>query len=138
LANQDGVALDRRNQGDQGGLDSSGGVVLTDTETTLVVTDTTYADVDISIDVADGPPPLIVLAPEGQNEKPYGDRSCSWPAAPPDGRATPHFRRAGDQVTLTIGAKKTTCTGPKGRVAISFRSSGPTVQIRSINVKRSS
>jgi hypothetical protein len=148
LASRDGVALDRRNDGDAGGLDTDGYAVLTDGGDTLVVTDTTYANVELTIDAGDGPPPGVVLfASHGgtaEREWTYGSeqpsatqRSCPWPAAPQGKRPAPRLRRVDGQVTLTQGGKERNCKGPEGRVSVWFRSPGGEVRIRSIDVKRS-
>jgi len=132
LADRESIALDRRNPGIDRGLDpTTGEVVLDDTGITLVLTDTTYADLDVSVDVGDGPAPLILL-----NGKAYGDAACPWPASTSGGR-TLRVQRADQTVTLSIGGKEKKCSGPEGRVSVQFRSAGPTVRVRSIDVRRS-
>lgn len=138
LANQDGVSLDRNNSG---ALDTEGRAVLTEGGETLVVTDTTYANVDSAIDAGDGPPPSVVLleshAGTAEREWIYGGDKCPWPAAPPGKLPAPRLRRIEGQVTLSQGGKGKTCAGPEGRVSIWFRSAGGGVRIRFIDVKRS-
>lgn len=132
LADQDGVALDRMNPGGFPGLDPDGSVDLDGSGITLVVTDTTYLDFGVSIDVVTGQPPVLVLGSDT-----YGGASCPWPTPIRDGRYAVKARRIGDVVTLAIGSKTTTCPGPSGRVSIWLRSSGPAVSIRTIAVTRS-
>jgi hypothetical protein len=138
LANQDGVSLDRKNSGS---LDTEGRAILTEGGETLIVTDTTYANVDIAIDAGDGPPPSVVLfeshAGTAQREWIYGGEKCPWPAAPAGKLPAPRLRRIEGQVTLTQGGQQKTCAGPEGRVSVWLRSPGGEVRIRSIDVKRS-
>ena len=140
LANQDGVAQDRKNEGGLGGLDTDGHAVLTDVGNTLVVTDTTYTNVDISIDAGDSFLSAVVLvAPytgAAKREWTYGGEGCPWPAAPEDKPPAPRLRRVGNQVTLTLGAAKKTCQGPEGRVSVWFRSPGGEVRLHSADIKR--
>jgi hypothetical protein len=140
LTNQDGVALDRPSNAAGSRLDA-GEVVLADVGHTLVVTDTTYANLELSIDAGDGLPPLVVLvAPHthgNEEDSVYGDGSCAWPAPPEGKRSAPRLRRIDDRVTLTRGAKEISCKGPEGRVSVWLRSPGGEVRIRSIDVKRS-
>lgn len=146
LANQDGVALDRKNEGKSGGLDpDTGYVVLKDGGPALVVTDTTYANVDLSITLGDPTPPsdlpiVVLFASEARavdGRRTYGDLACPWPSPPAGKPLAPRLRRIGATVTLTQGDTETTCAGPPGRVSISLRSPGGDVSIRSIDVKRS-
>jgi hypothetical protein len=137
LANQDGVAFDRS---ELGALDPEGHAILSEGGTTLVVTDTTYANVEVSIDTADGdPPPAVVLVTNSsaaKREWTFGDASCRWPAPPAGKPSAPRLRRIDSRVTLSQGGEQTTCEGPGGRVSIWFRSSGGTVRIRSADIKR--
>jgi hypothetical protein len=114
--------------------------VLTDVGETLVVTDTTYADLRLSIDPAGGAAArrLSPQAPD-EREKIYGNQDCPWPAPPVDETPTPtpRLRRIGGEVTLTLGPQETRCAGPSGRVSIWLRSPGGGVQVRSIDAKRS-
>lgn len=137
LTSQDGVALDRMSSTAASGLP---GVELADGGDTLVVTDTTYADLDLTIEIVEGQPPIVVLFARGdavEGENTYGGESCPWPAPPVDGASAPRLRRVGEEVTLTLGAEQARCKGPNGRVSIWLRNAGGKLRIRSIDVKRS-
>ena len=131
LGSTDGLSLDRPLGADVARDPNDGDVLLTASGATLVVTDTTYADVSVAVDVRAGPPPTIALA-----DRNYGDASCPWPATP-DPPFTAELDRIGAEVRLTVANKTRVCVGDAGRVSVSIVGTGETVYVRSVTVRRS-
>jgi hypothetical protein len=97
---------------------------------TLVLTDTTYEDVDVVIHVTAGPPPVVQLG-----STTFGKGSCQWPLGAPQPPFDAEVVRKGEAVTLSIKGRSQSCDGPTARVAISLSSSAPTT-VASIGVTR--
>ncbi len=110
--------------------DSTLGDVELTSGSELVLTDTTYADVDLVIDMRRGQPPLVSLG-----DSVYGDETCRWPASAPDPPYDAELTRSGGVVTLTIAGRTKTCPGPAGRVSIRI-GAGNSLSFRSIAVRR--
>jgi len=138
LADTEGVALDRA----PGAPPSPGAVATTSWRnpangevqitpgSTLLVTDTTYEDVDIVIHVTAGPPPSVHLGSTS-----FGKGSCQWPLATPQPAFDAELTRRGGTVTLTVKGRTRSCPGPSGRLAISLTGDAPTT-MESIGVTR--
>jgi hypothetical protein len=131
LGSTDGLSLDRPLGADVARDPSDGDVLLTAAGATLVLTDTTYADVSVAVDVRAGAPPTISLA-----DRTYGDASCPWPATP-EPPFIAELDRIGTEVRLTVASKTRVCAGNGGRVSVSIVGTGETVDVRSVTVRRS-
>lgn len=131
LGSTDGLSLDRPLGPGVARDSNDGDVLLTTAGAALIVTDTTYADVSVAVDVRAGAPPTITLA-----DRAYGDGSCPWPAAP-EPPFTAELDRIGAEVRLTIAGKTQVCPGNSGRVSVSIVGTGETVDVRSVAVRRS-
>lgn len=138
LGDTEGIALDRTPiLSDGPGKDAwrdaaTGTVVLTpDAAATLVITDVTYADVRLGLDVRAGAPPVVHLGSSA-----YGSGACGWPSAPTTGPLTATLARVGGDVRLTIAGASRSCRGPSGRVSIRLQASTTRVEIASITVNR--
>ncbi|HVW28345.1 MAG TPA: hypothetical protein VHC69_23440 [Polyangiaceae bacterium] len=138
LADTEGVALDRAP-----GAPPSPGAVATASwrnpangqvqitpGSTLLVTDTTYEDVDVVVHVTAGPPPTVHLG-----SATFGKGSCQWPLTAPQPAFDAELTRRGGSVTLTVKGRARSCPGPSGRVAVSFAGDAP-ITLESITVTR--
>jgi hypothetical protein len=92
--------------------DPSGAVHLTP-NSELLLTDTTYENVHLEIQVGARPPPIVHLG--GST---FGSKACPWPIAAPEPPFVAEVVRNGENVTLTIGDRSRDCGGPTGRVSI--------------------
>jgi hypothetical protein len=81
-------------------------------EARVVVTDTTYADVEISAATPASALPEVELGPLTIGV------DCPWPRA--SGKAFT-IARAGGNVSVEVDGQPTTCSGPPGRVSIALR-----------------
>jgi hypothetical protein len=86
-----------------------GGAILAEAGASLVVTDTTYADVFVTVDVVGDALPIVRLGEQG-----FGSGECPWPAS----GSTARLERTGHSVTLRVGEATRVCAGPPGRAAI--------------------
>jgi hypothetical protein len=111
---------------------TSGNVALSGSAS-LVVTDTTYEAFDLSLDVQDGPPPVVRLSGAS-----FGGTACPWPDAAPPAPFGATLTRSGNTVRLGIGTKTRDCKGPEGRVTVELSPSSAPVTIQSVAVKRQS
>ena len=96
----------------------------------LVLTDTTYADVDVVVHVTAGAPPVVHLGSAA-----FGNRSCQWPLSAPQTPFDAELVRRGNTVTLGVKGRARACRGPSERAAISL-SAGDPVTIASVAVTR--
>lgn len=123
LVDTTGVALDRAvgageasPTGDASRAPGTGDVVLAAPDATLVLTDTTYADLSLTADVRQGAPPIVLL---GAAE--LGGKECPWPVSAPTAPYEASLARVADRVLLTVAGKTRDCRGPSGRVSVAFR-----------------
>jgi hypothetical protein len=128
LLGSTGLALDRASGDAYDAL--TGAVTLSETGATLVVTDTTYAEVHLTIAFAGGPPPIVHLGARS-----YGTGACPWPKDSTPPSFTAKVDRMADVVTLSLGKAAHACPGPSGRVSVQVEAASP-VEIRSITVSR--
>jgi hypothetical protein len=91
----------------------------------VVVTDTTYADVEIAAETPAGTLPQVELG-----TLTVGGSSCLWPSA-----TGPSFAitRAGTSFQVAVADQATTCEGPAGRVSVALR--GPLREGRALVTK---
>lgn len=124
----DGIALNRATATDAYDV-LTDTVTLPETGTTLVLTDTTYADVHLTLAFAGGPPPIVHLGALS-----YGGNECPWPQNGPPVSAAEVDRTAAG-VSLSLGKSTRDCPGPSGRVSVQLEAVSP-VAIRSITARR--
>jgi hypothetical protein len=110
--------------------DTKNGEVHITAGSALVLTDTTYADVDVVVHATAGAPPLFHLG-----SATFGKASCQWPLPAPQTPFDAELVRRGPTVTLTVKGRTRTCAGPSGRAAISLSADHP-VTIASVAVTR--
>jgi hypothetical protein len=85
----------------------------------VLVTDTVYADFDLSADVVRGPDGSVLPEIEVGDAK-VGEGACTWPAGL--GGSSFSVRRRGKALEGSVdGATRVTCDGPEGRVGIALR-----------------
>jgi hypothetical protein len=85
----------------------------------VLVTDTIYADFDLSADVVRGPDGAVLPEIEVGDAK-VGEGACNWPAGL--GGSSFSVRRRGKALEGAVdGATRITCEGPEGRVGIALR-----------------
>jgi hypothetical protein len=125
LESNDGAAPDRPMEATTPG----GGLPMSDPELRLILTDTTYDAVGLTLDIEQGAPPVVYLG-----ERAYGEGDCAWPEPEAEGTAT--LTRTADGVRLEHGQGQRDCTPPKGRVTVSLRAPEKVV-LTSIAVRRS-
>ena len=138
LTGTDGTSLDRPARADPApdetgavaARDPSTGDVALGGPTTLVVTDATYADFAMTVDVRGAAAPLVRLA-----DAELGGPSCPWPRAPAPPFAA-KLVRAGARVSLSIGTATHDCPSPPGRLTVSLRAPAGVVTLHSIEVLR--
>jgi hypothetical protein len=84
----------------------------------VFVTDTVYADLDLTLELESGPPPLVLL---GSTE--IGGPACPWPepGAAPDGL---RVLRRGSGVIIIRGGVQRTCEAPEGRLTVGVKQGG--------------
>jgi hypothetical protein len=85
---------------------------------TVFVTDTVYADLDLTLELDAGPPPLVLL---GNTE--LGGPACPWPEP---GAAPERLRvlRRGSGVIIIRGGLQRTCEAAEGRLSIGLKQGG--------------
>jgi hypothetical protein len=110
--------------------DQSNGEVQITPGSALLLTDTTYEDVDIVIHVTAGPPPIVQLGSAS-----FGKGSCQWPLGAPQAPFDAELLRKGEAVTLSVKGRSQSCDGPSGRVSIALSSGGP-MTVESVAVTR--
>ena len=128
LTGTDGLALNRLPGDDARRDPQTGDVILDAEEAALVLTDTTYLDFTLDLELADGPAPVVRLGDDA-----FGTGRCTWPTG--QGR-TVTFVRTGSRVELRRDKRKTTCAGPSGRARIQIARGGGPVTLHSVTITR--
>jgi hypothetical protein len=84
----------------------------------VFVTDTVYADLDLTLELEAGPPPLVLL---GNTE--LGGPACPWPEP---GAVPERLRvlRRGSGVIIIRGGAQRTCEAPEGHLPIGLKQGG--------------
>ena len=106
--------------------------MLTSSDATLVLTDTTYADLTLTVSVRAGSPPAVTLGAVT-----FGVASCPWPKADLGVPYDATLGRVGGTVRLAVAGKTLDCVGPEGRVSVSLRPTVGELDVRQITVSRS-
>jgi hypothetical protein len=118
LADASHVAPDRPPRPGLVAFDTTDGLHLakrvTETAPRAVVTDTLYADFDLSADCPSGTLPEIEIGASV-----VGAGSCTWPGAGTGSSLTLH--RRGTSIEVVVGGTSKSCPGPEGRVAVALR-----------------
>lgn len=131
LGGLDGLSPDRA-PGDAIDFHPDRGVVGIDSpDATLIITDTTYADVTVEIAVRAGEPPILA----NDTGPLAGDDSCPWPKAP-SGSYIARFVRHEANAMLFIASRKQQCEVPPGRLSLGLRTRGGPVEIERLTVLR--
>ena len=107
------------------------GSVPTERIASVFVTDTVYADIDLTLELESGPPPLVLL---GDVE--LGGPGCAWPEPGAAPEALRVLRR-GSGVILIRGGAQRTCEAREGRLPIGLKQGGaePSV-VTTITIRR--
>ncbi len=130
LASTDGVSLDRP---PVDAFDTQAHeLTLRPAEATLSVTDTTYRDLYLSIDMAGGPPPIVLLGTRA-----FGGEECPWPGAEVSTPYTLALERHDTTVRLVAFDTVRECPGPADRVSVLIEAGGAPVRLRSVRIHRS-
>jgi len=107
----------------------AGGLGLSGSNVAAFVTDTTYANVSLEIELTSGAAPVVLLG-----DTRVGDGACPWPATSGDALS---LRRSGTDVILQRGGAKTHCKVANGRLALGLAGrDGEESRVRSLTIRR--
>jgi hypothetical protein len=86
----------------------------------VFVSDTTYADLDMTLELESGPPPLVLL---GDSE--LGGPGCPWPEPGTASAESLRVLRRGTGVLLIRAGQQRTCEAPEGRLPVGIKQAAP-------------
>jgi hypothetical protein len=109
-----------------------GRLTLSDPAVTIQVADTDYADLTLTLKLAQGTrrPPLVLLG-----QTPLGAESCPWPNG--DGEEPPSIVRKGPQAVLRFrGGEPQKCPVEAGRVTLGLRAGDEPSVVSALSIRR--
>lgn len=112
---------------------SAAGLGLAGDDVLAVVTDTTYADVDLELTLTSGPAPVVVLGTTR-----LGAAECAWPSPEPaEAGEIVQLRRRGTRVTLERRGARRSCDVAGGRLGVGLSAPGPEPSfVRALEIHR--
>lgn len=110
---------------------STGGLALRDARADVSNTD--YADLDLSLTLGPGRPPLVALGSQR-----FGGADCPWPSLDPVAAGElVELHRRGTSLLLERGGKNRECSIAAGRVAVALEGDGSSEsRVRSLEIRR--